>query len=180
MEKLLNNNERNNHDSYSELISLCGKIHDLQLAMSIFTSLEAHGIKLNSVIFNSLIHVCFSSNNVLTAFSLFEIMESGEGFKPNSETYDAFISGFSKLGNVGTMKAWYSAKKAAGLAGNLQNFESLISGCVKLGDLDSADRFYEEMIVTGLEPNMPILENMREGICRRRSSHQVKGCFSSY
>ena len=173
LEKLLNANEKN-HERYSELISLCGTIRDVEFAMGICTSLEAHGIELTCAIFNSLVHVCFSSGNVLTALSLYEIMERAERFKPDSDTFDAFISGFSKLGNFGAMQAWYSAKKAAGLACNLQNFESLVLGCIKSGNLEVAERFYEEMRLTGLEPSSTILENVLEGLCKRRSSDAVK------
>ncbi|GMN39913.1 hypothetical protein TIFTF001_009139 [Ficus carica] len=174
LEKLLNENERN-CDAYSELISQCGKIGDLELAMSICTLLEAHGIKPNSAAFNSLIHVCFSSGNISTAFGLFEIMSNtDDGFKPNSETFDAFISGFSKLGNAGAMQAWYSAKRAAGLACHIQNYESLIWGCIKSGNFESADRFHEEMVLAGLKPSMLILESFLEGLCKRRSSNRVK------
>ncbi|XP_048331505.2 pentatricopeptide repeat-containing protein At5g04810, chloroplastic-like [Ziziphus jujuba] len=167
-EKLLKENERD-HDKYSELIYLCGKIRNLPLAMNIFTSMEARGIKPNSSIFNSLIHVCFSSGNMATALSLFEIMQSSEGFKPNSDTYEAFISGFSKLGNVNAMQAWYSAKKAAGFAAQLQTYESLISGCIKSRNFETADGLFREMILTGFVPNSIILDSMLEGLCKRRN-----------
>uniref|UniRef100_A0A2N9FVV7 Pentacotripeptide-repeat region of PRORP domain-containing protein n=1 Tax=Fagus sylvatica TaxID=28930 RepID=A0A2N9FVV7_FAGSY len=127
LEKMLEENVRD-HDSFSELMYLCGKVQNLPLAMRVFTSMEAHGVKPTSSLFNSLINACLSSGNVMTAHSLFEIMESSEGYKPNSDTYDAFISGFSKLGNADAMQAWYSAKKAAGFSADLQTYESLISG----------------------------------------------------
>ncbi|KAH0989796.1 hypothetical protein GBA52_001279 [Prunus armeniaca] len=172
LENLLEENEKD-HDRYSELISLCGKIQNLPLAMQVFTSMEANGIKPTSAIFNSLVHACFSSGNVSTAFSLFEIMESSEGFKPNSDTYDAFMSAFSKLGKADSVQAWYSAKKAAGFSSDVQTYQTLISGCIKSNNFKLADWFYEEMVLSGLMPNLPILENMLEGLCKRRSFDQV-------
>ncbi|XP_020411417.1 pentatricopeptide repeat-containing protein At2g32630 [Prunus persica] len=173
LENLLEENEKD-HDRYSELISLCGKIQNLPLAMQVFTSMGANGIKPTSAIFNSLVHACFSSGNVLTTFSLFEIMESSEGFKPNSDTYDAFMSAFSKLGKADSVQAWYSAKKAAGFSSDVQTYQTLISGCIKSNNFKLADWFYEEMVLSGLMPNLPILENMLEGLCKRRSFDQVK------
>jgi pentatricopeptide repeat protein len=173
LEKMLEENVRD-HDSFSELMYLCGKVQNLPLAMRVFTSMEAHGVKPTSSLFNSLINACLSSGNVMTAHSLFEIMESSEGYKPNSDTYDAFISGFSKLGNADAMQAWYSAKKAAGFSADLQTYESLISGFVRARKYDSADNLYEVMIVSGVMPNIPILESMLEGLCKRRSFDQVK------
>ncbi|KAM1247245.1 hypothetical protein TB2_043355 [Malus domestica] len=168
LEKLLGANERD-HDRYSELISLCGKIHNLPLAMQVFSSMEANGIKPTSAVFNSLIHVCFSSGNVLTALSLFEIMKSSEGFKPDSDTYDAFMFAFSKLGNADSLQAWYSAKKAAGFTSGVQTYEYLISGCIKSNNFELGDGFYEEMVLSGHMPSLPVLESMVEGICKRRN-----------
>ncbi|KAL6212586.1 hypothetical protein ACLB2K_009669 [Fragaria x ananassa] len=173
LEKLLEENERN-HDRYSELISLCGKVRNLPLAMQVFSAMEANGVQPTAAVFNSLIHVCFSSGNLLTAISLFEIMESSEGFKPNSDTYDAYISAFLKSGKFDSMQAWYSAKKAAGLNSNIETYQSLISGCVKLRNYELGDMFYKEMVLSGIMPNLPILECMLEGLCKRRSSGQVK------
>ncbi|XP_048436312.1 pentatricopeptide repeat-containing protein At3g18110, chloroplastic-like isoform X1 [Pyrus x bretschneideri] len=168
LEKLLEANERD-HDRYSELISLCGKIHNLPLAMQVFSSMEANGIKPTSAVFNSLIRVCFSSGNVLTALSLYEIMKSSEGFKPDSDTYDAFMFAFSKLGNADSVQAWYSAKKAAGFTSGVQTYEYLISGCIKSNNFELGDRFYEEMVLSGHMPSLPVLESMVEGICKQRS-----------
>ena len=55
----------------------------------------------------------------MTARSLLEIMESSEGYKPNSDTNDAFISAFSNLGNADAMQASYLAKTAAGFSVDL-------------------------------------------------------------
>ncbi|KAM5565472.1 hypothetical protein ABKV19_019468 [Rosa sericea] len=142
--------------------------------MQVFSSMEANGVKPTCAVFNSLIHVCFSSGNLFTAISLFEIMESSEGFKPDSDTYDAFMSAFLKSGKTDLMQAWYSAKKAAGFDSDIQTHQSLISGCIKLKKYELGDMFYKEMVLSGIMPNLPILEYMLEGLCKRRSSGQVK------
>ncbi|XP_050365741.1 putative pentatricopeptide repeat-containing protein At1g31840 [Argentina anserina] len=173
LEKLVRENERDNA-RYSELISLCGIVRNLPLAMQVFSSMEANGVRPICAVFNSLIRVCFSSGNLFTAISLFEIMESSEGFKPNSDTYDAFISGFLKLGRTEKMQAWYFAKKAAGLESDIETYQSLISSCVKLRNYELADTFYRDMVSSGIMPNLPILECMLEGHCKRRSCADVK------
>lgn len=161
------------HD-YSGLISLCGKIRNIPLAMHVFTSMERRGIKPNSSVFNSLIYACLCSGEVVTSLSLFETMVRSEDYKANSETYDIFIAAFSSLGNVDAMHAWYSAKKTAGFSANVQTYESLISGCVKSKNFDGADRYYEEMMLVGIMPSMTILESVLEGFCKRGSSGKVK------
>lgn len=178
LEKMLEENVRD-HDCFSELMHLCGMVQNLPLAMRVFTSMEGHGVRPTSSVFNSLIHACLSSGNVMTAQSLFEIMEGSEGYKPNSETYEAFIFKFSNLGNADAMQAWYSAKIAAGFSADLQTYESLISGFVKAGKYDCSDKLYEEMKMSGVMPNIPILDNMLQGLCKRKSVGQVKEFLNS-
>lgn len=145
--------------------------------MHAFASMEANGVKPSSLVFNSLINACLCSHNIITALSLFEIMESSESYKPDFHTYNIFISAFSKLGNIDAMLAWYSAKKAAGLGPDLQTFESLISGCVQSRNFEIADRIYEEMMTSGILPSISIRENMLEGICKRKSLDRAEEIF---
>lgn len=179
LEKMLKENERD-YDQYLNLISHCAKIRNVSLAMHVFTSMEVHGIKPTTSVFNSLIHACLSSNDIMTAFGLFEIMESSEGYNPNAETYETFITGFSNLGNTASMKSWYSAKKAAGYCATLQTYESLISGCIKSRDFGGADKFYEEIMSTGIIMSSDtILESLLEGFCKRRRFSQAKEFLNS-
>ncbi|TYH80322.1 hypothetical protein ES332_D03G124300v1 [Gossypium tomentosum] len=171
LEKMLKGNERD-YDQYLYLMSLCAKIRNASRAMHVFTSMEVHGIKPTTSLFNSLIHACLSSKDSITALSLFEIMQSSEDYKPNDETYETFIIGFSSLGNTDAMKSWYSAKKAAGYCATLQTYESLVSGCIKARDFNGADRFYDEIKSTGIMTSETILENLLEGFCRRRRFNQ--------
>ncbi|KAG5244285.1 pentatricopeptide repeat-containing protein [Salix suchowensis] len=120
----------------------------LSLAMHVFTSMEARGIKPTTSVFNSLVYACLLSSNAITALSLFEIMENSESYQPNSETYDNFIAGFLNLRDVNKMQAWFVGKRAAGFSANLQNYE----------DFDTADKLYEEMMSSGIMPTLHIME----------------------
>ncbi|KAJ1391786.1 Tetratricopeptide-like helical domain superfamily [Sesbania bispinosa] len=168
LEKMLKENEKD-HNLFSELIFLCGKLKDVPLGMRVFTSMETVGVKPTSLVFNSLITACLSSHDIVTAYSLFEIMENSESYKPDFHTYNVFISAFSKSGNVNAMLAWYSAKKAAGLGFDLLMFESLISGCVNSRNFEIADRIFEEMMISGIIPSVSVLESMVKGLCKQKS-----------
>ncbi|XP_050214300.1 pentatricopeptide repeat-containing protein At2g30780-like isoform X2 [Mercurialis annua] len=162
------------HVHCSHLISLCAKVQNVSLALQVFSSMEATGVKPNTTLFNSLIHACFSSaSTVLTALSLFEIMQTSEIYKPNSQTYDAFILGFSSLLDVDKMQAWFAAKTAVGFSANSQNYECLISTCVRTKDFDKADRLYDEMMSVGVIPSEPVFEWVLEGLCQRRNCERV-------
>ncbi|KAJ4953449.1 hypothetical protein NE237_030281 [Protea cynaroides] len=173
LEKMLKKNERD-HRCYSELISLCEKARNVPLAIRVFNSMEADGIRATSTVLNSLISTCLSSGDVMTALSLFEIMERSEDYKPNSVTYNAFMYFYSKLGNIKAMQAWFSARKAAGFSSDIQTYESVIIGLVKSKDFDTADRFYEEMMLSGITPTVAILQTMLDGLCERKKLGKIK------
>ncbi|KAK7260738.1 hypothetical protein RIF29_27022 [Crotalaria pallida] len=176
LEKMLKENERD-HNLFSELIFLCGKLQNVQLGIRVFTSMEANGVKPTSLVFNSLISACLSSHDIVTAFSLFEIMESSDSCKPDFHTYNIFISAFSNSGNVDAMLACYSAKKTAGHGPDLRMFEYLISGCVNSKNFEIADRFFEEMIISEIIPSVSILETMLKGLCKQKNLGRAEEFF---
>ncbi|CAA2961653.1 pentatricopeptide repeat-containing At2g30780-like isoform X2 [Olea europaea subsp. europaea] len=173
LEKLTEQSEEN-HDCYLELISLCGSIRNLPMALQIFTTMETRGLKPTPSVFNALISTCLSSGNLLTALSLFEIMENSEGYKPDSDTYHAFISWYANSGNKKATEAWYSSKRASGFSPDLRTYDFLILSCTKSRNFSDAERYYEEMMLAGLMPNVSILQNMLLLYCEQRNSSKVK------
>nr|XP_043625709.1 pentatricopeptide repeat-containing protein At2g48000-like [Erigeron canadensis] len=173
LEKLLKEDERN-HNAYSDLIHLCGKIRNPQTAMSVFTSMENQGVKPNAAILHSLISAHLSSGNVITALSIFEIMQNSDDYKPTACTYNLFISAFAKLGNHKVMLAWYSAKMASGFLANRDTYDALILGSVKLKRFEDADRFYGEMLAAGIKPNTSVLYNMLVRLCEQKDLVKIR------
>lgn len=163
-----------NHDCYSELISFCGSIRNLPMALQIFTTMETRGLKPTPSVFNALISTCLCSGNLLTALSLFEIMENSEGYKPDSDTYNAFISWYANSGNKKATETWYSSKRASGFSPDLHTYDFLILSCTKSRNFSDAERYYEEMMLAGLMPNVSILQNMLLLYCEQRNFGKVK------
>ncbi|XP_027182612.1 pentatricopeptide repeat-containing protein At5g02860-like isoform X1 [Coffea eugenioides] len=173
LEKFIKENEKN-QDSYSWLILLCGKIHNIETASRIFSAMEAQGIKPTSSVFNALISACLASNEIVTALSLYELMEISEESKPDADTYTAFITAYASSGNKEAMQAWYSARMDAGYTPDPQTYDALIFGCVKSKDFSNAEKFYEEMTLTGFVPNLSILQNMLLVYSEQRKFHKIK------
>uniref|UniRef100_A0A803LBU6 Pentatricopeptide repeat-containing protein n=2 Tax=Chenopodium quinoa TaxID=63459 RepID=A0A803LBU6_CHEQI len=142
--------------------------------MRTFMAMESVGLKPTSDIFNSLILVSLRVGNEMTALGLFEVMERSEDYKPDSKTYNAFVSMYAKSGNVKAMQAWASAKRVAGIPADLQLYEFLISGCVKAKRYDTAENFYEEMISSGFVPNIYILDRIIDGLCEQQDIGRAK------
>ncbi|KAL6649256.1 hypothetical protein ACP70R_013480 [Stipagrostis hirtigluma subsp. patula] len=176
LEKLL---KEGIHDCepYSTIIRFCGETRNATLAMKVFECAEAQGIQLNTSIFNALVHAFLSVGDLLSAMTLYEEMESMEDSKPDSTTYDAFISAFSLLGSGHAMISWYVAAKNAGFTPSIQTFELLITGLIKLNMLDDAEMVFEEMNSFEIKPNFAILEAMFEMLSRRKEGNTIRNFF---
>ncbi|KAF0914595.1 hypothetical protein E2562_030668 [Oryza meyeriana var. granulata] len=161
-------------EPYSLIIRFCRETKNAAFAMKVFQCVEELGIQLNTGIFNALIDAFLSVGDLLAATTLYETMEDIEDCKPNSATYDAFISAFSRLGSGHAMMSWYLAAKDAGFTPSIKAFESLITGFVKLNRLDDAEAVFEEMICFEIKPNFSILEAKLELLSRRKDPNRVK------
>jgi len=173
LEKLLKE-EIHDCESYSTIIQFCAQTRNAALAMRVFECVEAQGIHLNTGIFNALVNTFLSVGDLLSAMTLYETMEGLDGCKPDSTTYDAFMSAFSVLGSGHVMMSWYIAAKNAGFTPSIQAFESLITGFVRLDMLDDAKTVFEEMISLGIKPNSTILEAKLEMLSRKEEANTAR------
>ena len=161
-------------EPYSTIIRFCAQTRNAALAMRVFECVEAQGVHLNTSIFNALVNTFLSVGDLLSAMTLYEAMEGIDGCKPDSNTYDAFISTFSLLGSGHAMMSWYIAAKNAGFTPIIQAFESLITGFVWLNMLDDAKTVFEEMTSLGIKPNSTILEANLEIVSRKEQANTVR------
>ncbi|EPS70471.1 hypothetical protein M569_04292, partial [Genlisea aurea] len=138
------------------------------LAMAVFSSMEARGIQLVTSHFNSLISTSLSSRNLLTAISLYEVMKNSENYKPDSTTYNAFISAYAKSRDLEAAEYWLSAKRGCGFPDDSESYEALIQCCFNAKKFHDAERHYEEMISAGVLPTESIFTNMVKIFCEEK------------
>lgn len=143
--------------------------------MRVFTSMENHGWKPASNVLDALISAHLSSNNIVTAFSIFETMQNSVDYKPTAHTYDLFISAFANMGNSKVMLAWYSTKIGSGFLADVDTYEALILGSIKVKRFEDADRFYREMLAAGIKPNALILHHMLVRFCEQKDLVKIRG-----
>lgn len=177
LEKLTTASSKN-QESYAQLISLCEKIRNFPIAMLIFTCMEAQGVKPTTKAFNALISTSLSAGILLTAISLFEIMNSCEYCKPDSDTYNTLISAYAKMGNKNATEDWVEAKRASGFCvDDVETYGYLIHCCIRSKNFGDGQRYFDEMILAGLEPNESIFHDMVLMYCQEKKCHEVKDMF---
>ncbi|KAL1552431.1 pentatricopeptide repeat-containing protein-like isoform X1 [Salvia divinorum] len=171
----LRNDDAKDLTRYARLISLCGIIKNLHLALLVFSSMEEQGIIPASPVFNALISTSLSSGNLITALSLFEIMEGSESYKPDEDSYNAFISAYASMGNKTAAEDWFKAKMGAGFPADARAYCSLVHCCIKLRAYEDARRYFEEMMFEGVLPNeSSVVQDVLLMYCHQRNSQKVK------
>ncbi|TVU48316.1 hypothetical protein EJB05_07949, partial [Eragrostis curvula] len=173
LEKLLKEGIRD-CKPYSTIIRFCSETRNAVLAMRAIERMETKGIQLNTGIFNALVNAFLSVGDLLSAITLYETMQGMDNCKPDSTTYDAFISAFSLLGSGHPMMSWYLAAKNSGFTPSIQAFESLITGFVRLNMLDDAEMVFKEMISFEIKPNNTIMEARIEMLYKKNAANLVR------
>ncbi|KAL8522008.1 hypothetical protein ACS0TY_012240 [Phlomoides rotata] len=166
--------DRKNHDCYIQLLSLCESIRNLPIALFVFSSMEAEGVRPTSSVFTALISTSLSSRNFLTALSLFEIMEGSESYRPDSDTYDAFIRAYANSGNKTATKSWLTAKRDSGFPVHARTYGFLVHCCIKSMAFEDAERYLDEMKLEGLMPDEPTLLNVLLMYCKQKNFGKMK------
>ncbi|BFG18603.1 hypothetical protein CerSpe_048780 [Prunus speciosa] len=156
LENLLGENEKD-RDRYSELISLCGKIQNLPLAMQVFTSMEANGIKPTSAIFNSLVHACFSSGKADSMQAWYSAKKAA-GFSSDVQTYQTLISSCIKSNNFELADWFYDEMVLSGLMPNLPISENMLEGLCKRNSFDQVKEFMKIVLDAGWKINEKMAE----------------------
>ncbi|XP_051137213.1 pentatricopeptide repeat-containing protein At2g48000-like [Andrographis paniculata] len=174
LEKLTKGNNQN-QESYAQLIFLCEKIRNLPIALLIFTSMEAQGVAPTTSVFNALVSASLSSGNLLTALSLFEIMKNSEGYQPDADTYNHFISAYANMGNKNAVEDWVVTKESSGFpVDDVQTYGFLIRCCIKSKNFEDSERYYNEILLAGLMPNESIFHDMLLMFCQKKRFNEVK------
>lgn len=137
--------------------------------------MEAQGVRPISSVVNALISTSLSSSNFLTALSLFEIMEGSESYRPNSDTYDAFISAYANSGNKSATESWLRAKRDSGFSVDARTYGFLVHCCIKSRACEDAERYLEEMMLEGLKPDEPTLQNVLLMYCKQKNFGKMEG-----
>lgn len=166
--------DRKNHNCYVQLLSLCESIRNLPIALIVFSSMEAEGVRPTSPVFNALISTSLSSSNFLTALSLFEIMEGSESYRPNSDTYNAFIQAYANSGNKTATESWVTAKRDSGFSLDARAYGFLVHCCIQSRAFEDAERYLEEMMLEGLMPDEQTLQNVLLMYCKQKNFDKMK------
>ncbi|KAF2286942.1 hypothetical protein GH714_035917 [Hevea brasiliensis] len=139
------------HDQYSDLISLCANIQNVSLALRLFTSMEASGIKPSATDFNSLIHACLSSTTKKAA-----------GFPANLQNYESVIFAFVRTKDFDSADRFYEEMISVGVMPSVCILEYVLEGLCKRRKCDRVRDFLNFLLECKFEISGNMIEKIVE------------------
>lgn len=137
-----------NHRSWSILIDICGKAHNVQGAMQAFQNMRNAGITPDVVAYTTAIKACVENKSLKMAFLLFEEMKRYL-IQPNLVTYNTLLRARSRYGSLQEVRqclAIYQDMRKAGYSSNDYFLKELLEewceGVIKNSELGPVQMTY--------------------------------------
>ncbi|KAL5786192.1 hypothetical protein ACOSQ2_008584 [Xanthoceras sorbifolium] len=165
-------------EQYSSLISLCGKIRNLSLAMHVFTSMESRGIKPDSSAFNSLISasLCsgFSSLGNADAMQKWYLAKKAAGFSANIQTYESLVCGCVKSRDFDGADRYFKEMMSLGFMASMSVVEYVLEGICKCRNVVKVEEFLKFLLDGGWKISVNMAEKLVKLYCELGKADEME------
>ena len=124
----------------------CKGIENVRKAIEIFEMVKNEGeeLKVDEVLYNSILNLCVSNNQIEKAEEIFQEMKNGN-ILPSEVTYSIMIKAFGNLKNMEKCYELYQELLSKNLVPNEYIFACLMNSAVKCSDLNILMDIYKKM-----------------------------------
>lgn len=133
---------------------------------------ENKEIKIDDVLYNSVLDACISFNKIHQAEEIFQEMKNS-GITPSLITYSIMIKGYGQNHNLKGSLNIYNEMKENNLKPNEIIYGCLLNSCVKCNKVDLLDTFYSNMINDNIEPNAIIYTTLIKGYSKAKKFNKA-------
>ncbi|KAL6504024.1 hypothetical protein OROGR_025947 [Orobanche gracilis] len=154
--------------TYRILIQGCSKSYRINDAMKIFGEMQYNGIRVDTLVYNSLLDGLLKSKKLIEACNLFEKMTDDDGVRASSWTYNILIDGLYKNRRPEAAYTLFSDLKKKG-----NNFVDGVSYSIVIlhfcreGNLEEALKLVEEMEARGFIVDLVTVTSLLMALYRR-------------
>lgn len=135
-------------------------------------------IKVDDVLYNSVLDTCVSFNKMHLAEEIFNEMKMSN-IAPSLITYSIMIKGYGQNHNLKGSIDIYNELKDNNLKANDIIYGCLLNSCVKCNKVDLLDSFYNNMLNDKIEPNAIIYTTMIKGYNKAKKFQKAFELFES-
>jgi pentatricopeptide repeat protein len=152
---------------------------NVQKAVEIYDLVKSEShIKIDEVLFNSVLDICIKNNDVQKAEEIFVEMKSGE-VKASAITYSIMIKGYGNEKNLEKCYELYQELLQKNLSPNEIIFGCLMNCAVKCSNLELMVEIYEKMVGLNMKINSVIYTTMIKGYAKMKKFENSISIYDS-
>lgn len=163
--------------TYTIMIDIFGKAHQLSRAFSLFYGMRQEGVRRNVITFNAMVAACARNNEPDLAYEVFEEMEAS-GLKPDKFTYGSLIDSCAKCGQVERAFEISRLMDKNRVRKDQTIYSVLMDACGRTQQLDRAFLVFEEMKRNGVWPNLITFSVLIDTCANAREPERAFELFS--
>jgi pentatricopeptide repeat protein len=143
-----------------------------------FAKKESDEIKIDEVLYNSILDICITNNELDKAREIFEEMKNGN-IIPSVVTYSIMIKGYGNNKNFEKCYELYNELISKKISPNEVIFGSLMNCAVKCSNLELMIEIYQKMKEFGIETNPIIYTTLIKGFSKQKKYQEAFEIYDS-
>ena len=153
---------------------------NVQKAIEIFEIVKnsKDEIKIDEVLFNSVLDICIKNNNIEKAQEIFAEMKKS-AITPSAITYSIMIKGYGNEKNLGKCYELYQELLSSGLIPNEVIFGCLMNCAVKCSNLELMVEIHQKMTEFNMKMNSVIYTTLIKGYAKMRKYENSFAIYDS-
>merc|ERR1719473_1630032 len=138
---------------------------DWQLLVRLLEEMAASGVEIDSIIYNTVLACCVTSNQIHHARRLLEEMAEA-GSVTDVITYNTLMKGYAKAGDLDNCFELYELMRKRGIEPSQVTFGILLDGCINENQVDRASEVFNAMSRDGVPMNTVLYTTLIKGFVR--------------
>lgn len=163
--------------SYTIMIDIYGKSHQLARAFSLFYGMSRVGVQPNVITYNAMISACARNNEPDLAYEVFEDMQES-GLRPDKFTYGSLIDSCAKSGQVERAFQISRLMDTNRVMKDQTIYSALMDACGRAKQLERAFLVFEEMKRNAVWPNLVTFSVLIDTCVNARQPQRAFQLFS--
>lgn len=150
---------------YWNMIRFGASRGDWELLVRLLQDMSTGGVKIDSIIYNTVLSCCVSSNQIHHARRLLEEMADA-GSVTDVITYNTLLKGYAKNGDIDNCFELCDMMRARNIKPSQVTFGILLDACINENQLDRASEVFTSMSREGVAMNTVLYTTLIKGFAR--------------